>query len=136
MPIQRIETIVIISKNSSETFRRTQFPLTLAWTYTVHKVQGLSLLNSTVVSLGLIKQRSFSPWQIYVALYRSTSLSNLNIFAEFDPKINKPNHLALEHYEYLRKEKNLITQRFFLKKTISCTFKYTWISNTYFRFHW
>ena len=104
VPIQRIEANIIISKNSSETFKRTQFPLTLAWTCTVHKVQGLTLLNSTVVSLELIKQRSFSPGQIYVALSRSTSFSKLNILSDFDPKIIKPNHLALEHYEYLRKE--------------------------------
>ena len=91
--------------------------MTLAWACTVHKVQGLTLLNSTVVSLELIKQRSFSPGQIYVALARSTSLSKLNILSDFDPKIIKPNHLALEHYEYLRKEKDLFTQKSSLKKT-------------------
>ena len=116
VPIQRIKANIIISKNSSETFKRTQFPLTLAWACTVHKVQGLTLFNSTVVSLELIKQRSFSSGQIYVALSRSASLSTLNILSDFDPKIIKPNHLALEHYEYLRKEKNLFTQRSSLKK--------------------
>ena len=65
----------------------------------------------------MIKQRSFSSGQIYVALSRSTSLSKLNILSDFDPKIIKPNHLALEHYEYLRKEKNLFTQRSSLKKS-------------------
>ena len=65
----------------------------------------------------MIKQRSFSPGRIYVALSRSASLSKLNILSDFDPKIIKPNHLALEHYEYLRKEKNLFTQRSSLKKT-------------------
>ena len=30
VPIQRTEANIIISKNSSETFKRTQFPLTLA----------------------------------------------------------------------------------------------------------
>ena len=64
----------------------------------------------------MIKQRSFSAGQTYVALSRSTSLSKLNILSDFDPKIIKPNHLALEHYEYLRKEKNLISQRSSLKK--------------------
>ena len=64
----------------------------------------------------MIKQRSFSPGRIYVALSRSASLSKLNILSDFDPKIIKPNHLALEHYEYLRKEKNLFTQTSSLKK--------------------
>ena len=116
VPIQRIEANIIISKNSSETFKRTQFPLTLAWACTVHKVQGLTLLNSTVVSLELIRLRSFSPGQIYVALSRLMSLSKLNIHSDFDSKIIKPNHLALEHYEYLRKEKILFTQRYSLGK--------------------
>ena len=117
LPIQRTEPNITISKKFSETFKKTQFPLTLPWACTVHKVQGLTPLNSTVVSLELIEQRSFSPGQIYVALSRSTSFSKLNMLSDFDPKIINPNHLALEHYEYLRKEKNLFTQRFSLTKT-------------------
>ena len=98
MPIQRIEANIIISKNSSETFKRTQFTLTLAWACPLHKVQGLTLLNSTVVSLEFLKQRSFSAGEIYAVLSRSTSLSKLNILSDFDSKIIKHNHLALEHY--------------------------------------
>ena len=45
-----------------------------------------------------------------------TSLLKLNIISDFDPKIIKPNNLVLEHHEYLRKEKNLFTQRSSLKK--------------------
>ena len=44
-------------------------------------------------------------------------MSKLSILSDFDPKIIKRNHLALEHYEYLRKEKNLFTQRSSLKKS-------------------
>ena len=109
---------ILSSIKTSKTFKRTQFPLTLAWTCTVHKVQSLTLLNSTVVSLKLIKQRLFSPGQIHVAFSRSTSLSKPNILSDFDPKIIKSNHLALEHCECMRKENNLFTQRSSLKKPL------------------
>ena len=37
---------------------------------------------------------------------------NQIFFSNFDPKIIKPNQLALNHYEYLRKKKNLFTPTF------------------------
>ena len=70
--IQRTEVNFIIRKNYSETFKRTQFSLTLAWVCTVHNVQGPALLISTVVLLELIKQGSLSHGQIYIDLSRST----------------------------------------------------------------
>ena len=83
----------------------------------------------------MIKQRSFSAGQTYVALSCSTSLSKLNILSDFDPKIIKPNHLALKHSNIWEK-KRFYLHKGFHWKTISFTFKYTWISKNYFGFYW
>ena len=63
----------------------------------------------------LVKQRTFSPDEIYVALSRSTLLK-LNMLSNFDPKVIKTNHLALNHYEHLRTKK-LFTTTFSQKKS-------------------
>ena len=81
----------------------------ISWSYSTY------LLNSTVVVLELIKQILFSPGQTYIALFRSRSLSKLNIISDFDPKIIKLIDLALEHYEYLRKGMNVFTERSSIK---------------------
>ena len=96
-PTQRIDANIIINKNSFQIFKKTQFPLTLTPAWTIHKVPSLTLLNSTVVSLELIKQRLFSSGQIFVPLYLSTSMSKSNILFDLDPKFIKPNYLVLEH---------------------------------------
>ena len=53
-----------------------QFPHTLAWSTTIHKVQGLTLEAIIVVDM---KGKRFSPGQIYVALSRVKALSGLHI---------------------------------------------------------
>ena len=57
---------------------RSQFPLTLAWATTIHKVQGLTL-NEIVVDME--GNHRFSPGQTYVAFSRVKTLagSSLNL---------------------------------------------------------
>ena len=62
-------------KPSSPEIQRIQFPITLAWACTIHKVQDLTLQN-VVISFKLNKQKSFNNGQVYVALSRATSLQD------------------------------------------------------------
>lgn len=76
VPVQPLLTRIKLhpGKASSLEVQRIQFPISLAWACTVHKVQGLTLQN-VVISFNLNRQRSFNYGQVYVALSRATSLS-------------------------------------------------------------
>ncbi len=93
-------------KPSSPEMQRLQFPVTLAWACTVHKVQGLSLDN-IVVSFDLKKQRYFNYGQVYVALSRATSLNGLHILGILESKHIRANPKVQEEYERLRETSSL-----------------------------
>lgn len=88
-------------KPSSPEMQRIQFPLTLAWACTVHKVQALTLEN-IVVSFNLFKQRSFNYGQAYVALSRATSLSGLHILGNVQSKHIRADPRVHKEYQRLR----------------------------------
>ena len=49
VPIEKYETDISIKKGSAlPAIKRTQLSLTLAWTFTVHKVQDLSLEHGAI----------------------------------------------------------------------------------------
>ena len=103
MPIQPVLARIKVTpgKPSSPEIQRLQFPITLAWACTLHKVQGLTL-NEVAVNFELRKQKSFNPGQIYVALSRVTSLQGLYIVANIEKKHIKANPKVHMEYQRLR----------------------------------
>ena len=78
---------------------RQQFPITVAYSITIHKSQGLTLRN-VVVDIG---NSVFTCGQSYVALSRVTSLAGLNLI-NFDPRSIKALNSAVAEYTFLRKK--------------------------------
>ena len=103
VPIQPVLARIKVrpGKPSSPEIQRLQFPLTLAWACTVHKVQGLTLDN-IVVSFDLKKQKYFNYGQVYVALSRATSLNGLHILGTLESKHIRASPKVQEEYKRLR----------------------------------
>ena len=91
VPIKRVNNFV--SKKCTTKSSKFQFPLTLAWASTVHKVQGKTL-EKIVVSLD--KRTCRSPGQAYVALSRVKSLEGLYLIKFDEACISVSNEVNLE----------------------------------------
>ena len=108
IPIEITEAKFNVSKRKSSVMvTRTQFPLTLSYACTVHKVQGLTQ-EKIVVSFQLNKQRSFNPGQMYVALSRVTSLNGLFLIGDYLISAIKANTESEKEYLRLRNRENLL----------------------------
>ncbi|KAL5259662.1 hypothetical protein ACHWQZ_G009943 [Mnemiopsis leidyi] len=75
---------------------RSQFPITVAYSITIHKAQGLSL-STVIADLG---KSIFECGQVYVALSRCKSLSGLHLI-NFSPHKITVNRSALVEYARL-----------------------------------
>ena len=96
------------NRKSSPEIQRTQFPLTLAWACTIHKVQGLTL-PKVVFSFELKKQRQFNYGQAYVALSRLKALADLYILGDVNKKAIRADKQIEIEYERLRALQTLMT---------------------------
>jgi Helicase len=76
---------------------RTQFPLSLAWAVTIHRVQGLSL-DRAVMDLG---NSIFESGQAYVALSRVRSLQGVALLGLQRESLQKVSEAVLQEYERL-----------------------------------
>ena len=107
--IEKCESEISIKKNSAFlSIKHIQFPLTLAWASTVHKVQGLRL-EQGVIDSDLRKQKSFEPGQIYTVFSRPKPYDNLYCIGEFEKSATKVNKDALLEYESLKQNECFFT---------------------------
>ena len=113
--IIRTEATIALSKSQTCTIKRTQFPIMLAWACTIHKAQVLTLEN-LYVPFNLSKQKTFGNCQIYVALSRAKYMNSLYVSGKVEKSMIRADQDALDKYERLRKEVNLLNQTIFVMR--------------------
>ena len=114
VPIQPVlARITLRPGKPSPEIQRLQFPITLAWGCTVHKVQGLTV-NEIMVGFDLHRKlpppplfppmKHFTYGQIYGALSRARSLQGLHVIGQFQNKHVRANPKVHAEYHRLRQQ--------------------------------
>lgn len=98
--IERETWIVNDSKALDKvTGSRRQYPLKLAWAFTVHKAQGMEF-NKLKVHVG----KEFAPEQLYVALSRAKDTAGLSLIGYKKRNIIPPPQTVVNFYEHFGKK--------------------------------
>ena len=109
-PIKKREALLRLRKNRQQpSVKRTQFPLTLSWACTVHKVQGLSSTDGAV-SFDLESQKSFNQGQMHVASSIISSINELYLIGKYNKAPLKVNESSKREHERLRIEHRFKSQ--------------------------
>ena len=103
VPLNKYEVVFFAKGKRGSEIKRLQFPLTLAWSTMIHKVQGLTL-DEIVVDM---KGGRFSPGQAYVAFSRVKTLEGLHVLNFNAKAIKKSNDVETE---IVRLNTNLLHQ--------------------------
>ena len=101
VPLGKHEVVFRAKRKRGSEITRLQFPLTLAWVTTIHKVQGLTL-DEIVVDM---KRGRFNAGQAYVAFSRVKTLQRLQILNFSASAIKKSNDV---HNEMIRLNTKLL----------------------------
>ena len=95
-----------IQRKASFQATRSQFPLTLAWAVTIHKCQGLTLLE--IVTDMTPAKGKFKPGEAYVAFTQVKTPQKLHIINYTQSQIHVSEHVEKE---MKRLRKNILPQR-------------------------
>jgi hypothetical protein len=96
-PVEIAAVTSVFEGNSRKRLQRTQFPISLAWALTIHRVQGLSM-DRAVINLG---RSIFAAGQAYVALSRVRTLEGVALESLALPSIQKVDPRVLAEYARL-----------------------------------
>ena len=105
VPIHQTQATFHMHKKASCQATRSQFPLTLAWTVTIHKCQGLTL-PEIVIDMTPTKGK-FKPGEAYVAFSRVRTIDKLHIINYTQNQIHMSEHVEKE---MKRLKKNILPQ--------------------------